>query len=109
MQFINFLWQNSSAAAAKNFNMAATIFIKQIFHVFEKLKVTALVRCYSNSLYIFFNCGFYNFIHTAIMTKMNNFCTFRLHDAPHNINCSIVPVEQSGGSDNSDFILQEIT
>ena len=55
MKFFNFLRQNSSAATTKYFYMTTSIFIQQVFHVFEKFYMTALVTGDSNALHIFFN------------------------------------------------------
>ena len=48
--------------------MPATIFIQQVFHVFEKFHVATLVTGNSNSLHIFFNCRFHNFF---LLAQMN--------------------------------------
>ena len=94
MKLFNFCRQDCSAAAAKYFYMTATIFIQQVFHVFKKLHMAALVTGNCNALHIFFNSTFNNFCNTSVMTKMNYFCAFALHYPAHNIYCRIMPVKQ---------------
>ena len=73
--------------------MSTSVLIEQIFHVFEKLKMSSLVTCNGNSLNIFLNCRLNNFQHRPVMSKMNNFRSLRLKDPAHDINCSIMSVE----------------
>ena len=89
--------------------MPASILLQKIFHVFEKLYMTTLVTGNSNCLRIFFNCGFYYFFYTTVMTQMNNFCAFTLHNSAHNINGSIMTIKKTGGSNNTNFICRSIT
>src|SRR5215204_6586872 len=101
MQLLNFRWKNSSTTSTKYFYMAATIFIKKVFHVFKKLCVSSLVTCYSNPVCIFFYSTFYYVGNAPVVAQVNNFCAFTLEDTPHNIYSCIMPVKQSCGSNNS--------
>ena len=58
--------------------MATSVFIQQVFHVFKKLYMSALVTCYSNTLHIFLNSAFYNICHASVMPQVNDLCTLTL-------------------------------
>jgi hypothetical protein len=66
--------------------------------------VPALVTGNGNSLCIFFDSTFNDVCNTSVMTKMNDLGTFGLQDPAHDIDGRIMPVEQTGGGYNSDFI-----
>ena len=55
--------------------------------------MSALVGGNGNTMDIFFNSTFNNFMSTPVMTQMNYFSTLTLHDPAHNIDRSIMPVE----------------
>src|SRR5690606_33439454 len=78
MQFLYFLRQNGSSAAAKNFNMPAAVFIQQVFHVFKKFNMASLVTGDSNAMRIFFNSTFHNFSYRPVMSEVNDLCTLTL-------------------------------
>jgi hypothetical protein len=73
--------------------VAATILFQQVFHVLKKLEMATLVTCNSNAICIFFYRTFYNFMHAPVVAKMNYLSAFALHNPPHNIDGSIVPVK----------------
>src|SRR4051794_36624017 len=54
MELRNFLRQNGTATAAKYFDMAAATVIQQVFHVFKKLHMAALVTRNCNAMRVFF-------------------------------------------------------
>src|SRR5688572_732020 len=83
--------------------MSTSILVQQVFHVFEKLEVPALVRSNSNCMHVFFNCRFYNFVNTSIMSKVNNFRPFALQNAPHKVSCSMMPAKVRCRRHNTDF------
>ena len=60
MQFIYLIRQNSATTTTKYFYVPAAIFIQQVFHVFKKFNMTALVTGNGNPLHIFLDCCFYN-------------------------------------------------
>jgi hypothetical protein len=93
MKFADFFGQDSATAATENFDMAAAIFIQKVFHVLEKLNVTALVRSDCNSLYIFFNGTFHDLSNRAVMAEMDDLRPFALQYPPHYIDRGIVPVK----------------
>src|SRR6476620_6537743 len=85
--------------------MATAVLFQQVFHVLEKLHVTALVRGNGNTLHVFLNSAFYYLCHTAVMTQVNNLCSLALENAAHNIDRCIVPVEKRGRRNDTDFVL----
>src|SRR5436190_20085266 len=99
------MWQNSTSTTTKNFNIAATIFIQQIFHVPEEFHMTTLVTGDSNTLYIFFNSSFHYFFYTPVVPQMNDFNSFALHNTSHNIDGSIMAIKKRCCCYNPYFIL----
>src|SRR5258705_8121305 len=89
--------------------MTTTIFLQQIFHVFKKLHMPSLVTGDGNALHIFLNSRFYNFLYRPVVTKMDDLGAFALHDAPHNINSSIMTIEEAGRRNNTNLISGSIT
>src|SRR5678816_179927 len=83
MEFFDLLGQDRSTAAAKNFYMPATIFLEEVFHVFEKFHMPALVTGDGNSLDVFFNRGFHDFPYATVMTQVDDLGAFALHNAAH--------------------------
>jgi hypothetical protein len=83
--------------------MAAAVFLEQVFHVFKKLHVATLVRRNGDPLCIFLNSTFYNLSYTAVMAKVNNFGAFALQNATHNVDGSIVTIEERSGGNNTDL------
>ena len=73
--------------------MTAAVLVQQVFHVFKKLHMAALVTGDSYTLRIFFNCTFHNFGYAAVMTQVNDFSTFALQYPPHDVDCCIVAIE----------------
>jgi hypothetical protein len=65
----------------------------------------ALVTGNGNSLNIFLDGAIHNFLHLAIVTKVDYLHTCALQYTPHNIDGSIVSVEQCGSCNNPDRIL----
>src|SRR5882724_4210189 len=84
--------------------MSAAIIIKKVFHVFKKFYMSTLVAGDGNALRIFLNCTFYNFCYRTVMTEMNDLSPFGLHNATHNINSGIMPIEKGCGGNDPDFV-----
>ena len=89
--------------------MPAAILFQQVFHVFKKLHMPTLVTGDGNTLYIFFNSGFYYFFDRTVMTQMNNFRPFTLHNAAHDVDSGIMTIKQGGGCDDPYVINRGIT
>ena len=63
-----------------------------------------LIRGHSYTLCIFLNGGFHYFLCATIVTEMDHFSAFGLHDTAHDIDSGIVPVKKCCGSDYADII-----
>jgi hypothetical protein len=74
--------------------MSTTIFIQQFPEIFEKLHMPPLVGRKRYGLHIFFNCRFRNFMNASVVAKMNDFCSPGLQNPAHNIDGSIMTVEE---------------
>ncbi len=93
MKFLNLIRQNGATATAKYPDMTTTILFQEILHVFKKFHMTTLVTGNGNALYIFLYGRFYNLLHRPVMAKVDDLGAFALHNAAHNINCSIMTVK----------------
>ncbi len=58
--------------------------------------MSALVRCESDRLHIFFDGRFGNFVYTSIVAEVNHFNSFGLQDPAHDIDGSVMPIEEGG-------------
>src|SRR5690242_15515670 len=83
--------------------MTTSILFQQILHILKELHVPALVTGNSDTLYIFFNCGFHYLLNRLVMTEVNDLLSLALQDSAHNINSSIMPVKKRGSSYDPDF------
>jgi hypothetical protein len=108
MQLPDLFRQDRTAAAAEYFDMPATILVKQVFHVFEKFHMTALVTGNGDTLHIFFDGTFDDFGNTAVMAQVNDLGTLGLQDAAHDIDGSIVTIKQTGCGNDADFIFWRV-
>ncbi len=88
--------------------MAALVFLQHIVHVLEKLQVSALVGGHCDGLCIFLDGAMDNLLHRAVVPEVDYFGTGRLKNAPHDIDRSVVPIEQRGGSYNAYVVLSGI-
>jgi len=63
-------------------------------HVLEKFDVAALVRGDGHRLGIFVNGAIYNFANTTVVSKMNYFSAGSLNNSAHDVDGSIMSIEQ---------------
>ena len=96
MQFFDFRREDSAAATTKNFDMPGTVFAEQVIHIFKKLNMTSLVGGEGNTLDIFLYCSRYDFPDGSVVPQVDNFGTGALEDSPHDIDRSIMAIEQGG-------------
>jgi hypothetical protein len=89
--------------------MPAAILHQQVLHIFKKFNMSTLVTGNGYSLYIFLNSGLNDLFYRAVMSQVNDLSAFALHDAPHDIDRGIMPVEQGGSGNDPDFICGAIT
>ena len=74
--------------------MTATTFIQKIPEVFEKLHMPTLVRGDRDRLNVFFYGCLGNFMYTPVMTQVDYLNTLGLQYPSHDIDGSIVSIEQ---------------
>ena len=103
MQFGKLTGQDCAAAAAEDFDVG-TAFAQQVVDVFEKLHVSALITGDGNALRVFLNGALHDFSRRTVVSQMNHFRAGCLHDAPHDVDGRVVPIEQGGGGDNAEVV-----
>ena len=54
---------------------------------------------------VFLDCAVNHFVYTAVVAEVNDFATRTLHDAAHDIDGGIVPIEKAGSRDDSNVML----
>ena len=67
-----------------------------------------LIAGNGNPLYILLNSACYYFKNTSVMAQVYNFYPLRLQNAPHDVNRSIMAIEQTGGSNHAHWINRHI-
>src|SRR5689334_22878002 len=98
------LREDSTTAATKYFNMRTAIFFQKVFHVLEKLYVTTLIGGNGNTLGVFFDSAFHYFSNTAVVTEMDDLRALALKNATHDIDSSIMTVEEGCCSNDTDLV-----
>ncbi len=63
--------------------------------------MTTLVGSDRDSMSIFFDGAFYNFMNTSVMTEVNDFSALLLHDPTHDVDGCIMPVKKTGCRNDS--------
>ncbi|SRR5258706_10853056 len=100
MQLLNFSRKNRPSAPTKDFDVATAVFLQQVFHVFKKFNMSALVRGDGNSLDIFFDSCLNDLFYGPVVSQMDDLGAFALHDPPHNINSGVMTIEQTCSRDD---------
>jgi hypothetical protein len=85
--------------------MSSTPLLEQVVHVLEKFHVPTLVGSDGNGLHILLDGTVYNFLNGSIVSQVDHLTACGLNDAPHDVNCGIVPIEERGRRDNADVVL----
>ena len=96
VQFRDLFRQNGTATTTKNLDVTGPFFLEQVVHVFEVLHMPALVGGHGNSVGVFLDGTIHHLFHTAVVTQVDHFHPGGLDDAPHDIDGSVMPVEQAG-------------
>ena len=84
--------------------MRAAALLEQVDHVFEKLDMPALITGHRDSLRVFLQSGGHDFVHRAVVAKVNDFRAMRNQKAAHDIDGDIVTVEERSGCNKTDFV-----
>ena len=104
MQLSDFGGDDDAASAAEYLDMLAAALLKQVDHVFEKLDMPALVAGHRDSLRVFLQSGGHDFVHRAVVAKVNNFRAVGNQKAAHDVDGDIVTVKKRSGCDETDFV-----
>ena len=108
VQFCDLIGEDDTTAAAEYLYMAATTLFEQVMHVLEIFYVPALVGGHCYGVGIFLDGAIYHVLHTAIVAEVYDFHTAGLHDPAHDIDSSIMTVEQGGCRNNTNLMLGSI-
>jgi len=64
--------------------------------------VAALVAAHGDALRVFLDGGVHDVLHGAVVAEVDHLRAFGLEDAPHDVDGSVVTIEQAGGGDETD-------
>jgi hypothetical protein len=67
--------------------------------------MAALITGDGDTLYILLDSTVHNFLYRAVVAEVDNFGTAALHDTAHDIDGSVVTVEERGGGYEADLVL----
>jgi hypothetical protein len=67
--------------------------------------VAALITRDGDALHVLLDGAIHDFQHRAVVAKVDDLRPAALHDAAHDVDGGIVPIEQTGGGDEADFVL----
>jgi len=105
LQFADLGRHDHAAAAAEHLDVRATTFAQQVDHVLEVLEVAALVGADGDALHVLLQRGSDDFLHAAVVSQVDHLGAHGLQDAPHDVDCGVVPIEQRGGGDEAHLVL----
>lgn len=106
MQLVDFGGEDGAAATAEELDVTGAFFAQQVVHVFKKFHVSTLVAGNGDGLRIFLDGAVHNFGHRAVVAQVNHFGTAALQDAPHDVDGSVVSVEQGCCGYNADVVFR---
>lgn len=66
--------------------------------------MAALVRSDGDALCVFFNGTFHDLVYTTVMSQVNDLGALALQDAPHDVDGSIMAIEQGCSSNDTDLM-----
>ena len=88
--------------------MPTISFLQQVEHIFKILHVSTLVGGDGNGLDIFLDGAIDHLLHRAVMAKMNHFGPACLKYPSHDVDGSVMSVEQRGSGHDTDVVLRFI-
>ena len=62
----------------------------------------SLVGGKGDAVGVLFHRGFRDFLHRAVVSEVDDFRSFLLEDAPHDVDGRVVAVEERGGGDEAE-------
>lgn len=104
LELVGFGRQNRSPSAPKDPNIGSLIG-KEIVHVLEELDVSALVRGHRYTLRILLNGAIDDLSDRSVVTQVDHLGTGPLEDPAHDVDCSVVTIEQRARGYDADVML----
>ena len=99
------LGDDHAAAAAVHLDVAGAALAEKVHHVLEVLDVAALVARDRDALRVLLDGRPHDVVHGAVVAEVDHLDALRLQDAPHDVDCGVVAVEQAGGRHEADGVL----
>jgi hypothetical protein len=92
---------DDTSTTTEYLDMTSIALAQRVDHEPEKLDMAALVGTDGDTLDIFLDGSRHDLCHRAIVPEVYDLYTGRLQHTPHDIDGSIVSVEQTGGRDET--------
>lgn len=104
-QLLNLIRQNHTPTAGKYLDMASTLLLEEVIHVFEIFRVATLVAGHSNGLGIFLYGGIDHLFNAPVVAQVDHFTTCSLYDPAHDIDGRIMAIEEAGSGNDTHLVL----
>ncbi len=92
---------DGAATAAKDGEVRASAFGEKLHHISEILHVSALIGRHGDAVGIFFDGSGDDFGDGSVMSEVDDFGSFGLKDAAHDIDGGVVSIEEAGCCDKA--------
>ncbi len=106
VQLLDFGRHDDATAAAEDLDVLAAVGLQEVDHVLEELDMAALIRGDADALHVLLQRGIDDFLHRAVVTKMDHLGAGQLQDAAHDVDRRVVTVEQRGGGNETHLVLR---
>ena len=100
-ELAGFLGRDRAAAAPEYANVARAEFAQAIDHVAEELVMAALVGADGDTVRVLLHRRAHDVLHAAVVAEMDDLGALRLDQAPHDVDCRVMPVEQRRRGDEA--------
>lgn len=97
VQFRDLGWHDDAAATTEHLDVGTAALAQQVDHVLEVLDVAALVAGDRDALHVFRQGSGDHLVDGTVMSEVHDLDAMRLQDAAHDVDGSIVAVEQRSG------------
>ena len=101
LQLADFFRRDGAAAAAEYANVPGAALTQHVDHVLEVLDVATLVGRQRDGVGVFLQRGAHHVLDRAVVTEMDHLRALRLDDPSHDVDRSVVAIEQTGGGDEA--------
>ena len=104
LEFFDLFGQDGAPAAAEEFDIGRAAFAQQVVHVLEEFHMPPLIGGDGDALDVFLNGAVYDLSDGPVVPEVNDLGARALHDAPHDVDGGVVPVEERGRRDDADLV-----